>query len=59
MKDDITKSTKNMRDASASKRKLAAEPFHVHSFVVLCSYCFLIWPFKILIECFSSNYFDE
>ena len=37
VKDDITEQTKNMRDVSASKLKLAAEPFHVHSFVDLFS----------------------
>ena len=33
--------------------------FHVDSCVVLFSYIFLLWQFKILIECFSSNQFDE
>ena len=36
-KGNITKQTQNMRDARASKLKLAAKPFHVHSFVVLFS----------------------
>ena len=48
-----------MRDASTPKRKLTTKIFHVNSFVVLFSYIFLLWQFKILIECFSSNQFDE
>ena len=37
MKDNITKQTTNMRDASAPKLRLVAETFPVHSFVVLFS----------------------
>ena len=37
VKGNITKEATNMRDASAPKLKFAAEPFHVHSFVVLFS----------------------
>ena len=49
-----------MRDASTPKRKLTTKIFHVNSFVVLFSYIFLlIWQFKILIECFLSNQFNE
>ena len=48
-----------MRDASKPKRKLTTKIFHVNSFVVLFSYIFLLWQFKILIECFWSNQFDE
>ena len=48
-----------MRDASTPKRKLSTKIFHVNSFVVLFSYIFLLWQFKILIEYFSSNQFDE
>ena len=49
-----------MRDASTPKRKLTAKIYHVDSFVVLFSYIFLLmWQLKILIECFSSNEFDE
>ena len=50
---------KNMRDASTPKWKLNTKIIHVNSFVVLFSYIFLLWQFKILIECFSSNQFDE
>ena len=39
-------------DAGAPKPKLAAETFHFHSFVVLLTEFFLMWQFKILIECF-------
>ena len=54
------KSIKNMRDASPPKQKLTTKIFHANSFVVLFSYIFLLmWQFKILIECFSSNQFDE
>ena len=42
--------------AKPAKLKLAAETFHVHSFVALLSHFFLMWWFKILIECFLSNY---
>ena len=49
-----------MRDASTPKLKLTAKIFHVHSFVVLFSYFFLLmWQFKILIGCFSFTLFDE
>ena len=48
-----------MRDASTLKRKLTTKIFHVNSFVILFSYIFLLWQFKILIECFPSNQFDE
>ena len=48
-----------MRNASTPKRKLTAKKFHVNSFVVLFPNIILIWQFKILIECFSSNQFDE
>ena len=49
-----------MSDASTPKRKPTAKIFHVNSFVVLFSYIFLLmWQFKISIECFSSNQFDE
>ena len=49
-----------MSDASTPKRKPTAKIFHVSSFVVLFSYIFLLmWKFKISIECFSSNQFDE
>ena len=45
-----------MRDSSAPKLTLAAETFHVHSFVALFNYfSFLNAQFKILIECFSPN----
>ena len=36
-KDNITKQSVIMRDASALKLKLAVETFHVHLFVVLFS----------------------
>ena len=59
-KDNITQQIKNMRDASTPRRKLTTKIFHVNSLVVLFSYIFLlIWQFKILIVCFSSNQFDE
>ena len=48
-----------MSDASAPKQKLTTKIFHVNSFVILFSYIFLMWQFKILIECFLSNQFDE
>ena len=49
-----------MRDASTPKRNLTTKIFHVNSFVVLFSYILLLmWQFKILIECFLSNPFDE
>ena len=49
-----------MRVANTPKRKLTAKIFHVSSFVVLFSYVFLLMQqFKILIECFLSNQFDE
>ena len=48
-----------MRDASTPKRKFTTKIVHVNSFVVLFSYIFLLWQFKILIECFSSNQFDK
>ena len=49
-----------MRDANTPKRKLTTKIFHVNSFVVLFSYIFLLmWQFKILIEWFSLNQFDE
>ena len=33
-KDNITKQTTNMKDASVLKLKFDAETFHIHSFVV-------------------------
>ena len=49
-----------MRDATTPKQKLTTKMFHVNSFVVLLSYIFLLMSqFKVLIECFSSNQFDE
>ena len=49
-----------MSDASAPKQKLTTKIFHVNSFVILFSYIFLLmWQFKVLIECFSSNLSDE
>ena len=49
-----------MRDASTPKRKLTTKIFHVNSFAVLFPYIFLLmWQFKILIECFSSNQLDK
>ena len=49
-----------MRDESPPKQKLTSKIFHVNSFVVLFSYIFLLmWQFKILIQCFSLNQFDE
>ena len=48
-----------MRNAGTPKLKLSAKIFHVHSFVVLFSYFFLMGQFEILIECFLSNWFDE
>ena len=49
-----------MRDASTLKQKLTTKISHVNSFVVLVSYIFLLMSqFKVLIECFSSNQFDE
>ena len=49
-----------MRDATIPKQKLTTKIFHVNSFVVLLSYTFLlISQFKVLVECFSSNQFDE
>ena len=49
-----------MTDAITPKQKPATKIFHVNSFVVLLSYIFLLMrQFKILIECFSSNQFDE
>ena len=49
-----------MTDAITPKQKPATKIFHVNSFVVLLSYIFLlISQFKILIECFWSNQFDE
>ena len=44
-----------MRNAGMPKLKLSAKIFHVHSFVVLFSYFFLMGQFEILIECFLSN----
>ena len=41
VKDDITKSTTNMRDARSPNLKLAAETFHVHSFVAFSYFFFL------------------
>ena len=59
-KDNITQCIKNMRDATTPKQKLTTKIFHVNSFVVLLSYVFLlISQFKVLVECFSSNQFDE
>ena len=59
-KDKITQQIKNIRDASTRKRKLTTKIFLVNSFVVLFSYIFLLmWQFKILIECCSSNQFHE
>ena len=54
-KDNITQQIKNMGNASTPKRKLMTKMFHVHSFVVLFSYIFLLWHFKILIERFFVN----
>ena len=48
-----------MRDANTRKLKLATKIFHVHSFVFLFPQFFLMWRFRILIGCFSSNKFDE
>ena len=49
-----------MRDATTPKQKLTTKIFHIISFVVLLFYIFLlISQFKVLIECFSSNQFDE
>ena len=47
VKNDITQEITNMRDASTPKGKLAAKIFHVHLFVVLFSYIFLLmWLFN-------------
>ena len=49
-----------MRGATTPKQKLTTKIFHVNSFVVLLSYIFLLMSqFKVLLECFSSNQFDE
>ena len=49
-----------MRDAITPKQKLTTKIFDVNSFVVLFCYIFLLmWQFKVLIECFSSNLSDE
>ena len=49
-----------MRDANTPKRKLTTKIFYVNSFMVLFSHIFLLMrQFKILIECFLSNQFDE
>ena len=48
-----------MRDASTPTRKLTRKIFHVNSSMILFSYIFLLWQFKILLECFSSNKSDE
>ena len=44
VRDNITLKITNMKDASTPKRNLAAKIFHVHSFVVLFSYIFLLMP---------------
>ena len=45
-----------MRDASTPKQKLTTKTFHV----IHLWFTFLImWQFKLLIESFSSNQFDE
>ena len=59
VKDASVKKNTNMRDANTRKLKLATKIFHVHSFVFLFPQFFLMWRFRILIGCFSSNKFDE